>query len=328
MMFKGIAAFMLLAGSMSAQAASFYNCASNTGCVKSTVATTSTYTQTRYPVVFAHGMAGFNSLAGVNYWYQIPEALAAGGATVFVTKQASFNSSDVRGEQFRQQVLGILALTGAPRVNIMGHSHGGQSIRYALATLPSGTVASVTSIGSPHKGSPVADLIQQVANNPSLGGLTGALSTAVNGLGSLINLLSGNDPALKQDSLAGLASLSTAGSAEFNARFPLGVPATACGEGSYTARGAQLYSWSGTGGVTNALDPLDQGLNALKIVFKEPSDGLVGQCSSHFGRVLRDNYNMNHLDEVNQLLGLVSLLETNPKTVYRTQTSRLKLQGL
>ena len=33
--------------------------------------------------------------------------------------------------------------------------------------------------------------------------------------------------------------------------------------------------------------------------------------------MLRDDYRMNHLDEVNQVVGLVSIFETNPTTVFR-----------
>jgi triacylglycerol lipase len=51
-------------------------------------------------------------------------------------------------------------------------------------------------------------------------------------------------------------------------------------------------------------------------------------CSSHLGVVIRDNFNMNHLDEVNQVAGLVSIFETNPVTVFRTHANRLKNAGL
>ena len=36
-----------------------------------------TYTQTRYPVVLAHGMFGWDKMAGIiDYWYQIPQTLS------------------------------------------------------------------------------------------------------------------------------------------------------------------------------------------------------------------------------------------------------------
>ena len=63
-------------------------------------------------------------------------------------------------------------------------------------------------------------------------------------------------------------------------------------------------------------------------MYGENNDGLVGQCSSHLGTVIRDDYTMNHLDEINQLFGLTALFSTNPKSVFRTQANRLKNNGL
>ncbi|MNG20982.1 Lactonizing lipase precursor [compost metagenome] len=69
-------------------------------------------------------------------------------------------------------------------------------------------------------------------------------------------------------------------------------------------------------------------LGATSLTFSEANDGLVGRCSSHLGQVIRDNYRMNHLDEVNQTFGLTSLFETDPVTVYRQHANRLKNAGL
>ncbi len=38
------------------------------------------YTQTRYPIVLVHGLFGFDSALGVDYFYGIPDALRQGGA--------------------------------------------------------------------------------------------------------------------------------------------------------------------------------------------------------------------------------------------------------
>jgi triacylglycerol lipase len=54
----------------------------------------------------------------------------------------------------------------------------------------------------------------------------------------------------------------------------------------------------------------------------------VGRCSSHFGKVVRDDFSMNHLDEVNQLFGLTSIFETSPVSVFRSHANRLKNAGL
>ncbi|GMQ49414.1 hypothetical protein VB10N_44130 [Vibrio sp. 10N] len=76
------------------------------------------------------------------------------------------------------------------------------------------------------------------------------------------------------------------------------------------------------------LDPADPAMLILGLAFNEPNDGLVGQCSTHLGKVIGDDYKMNHLDEINGLLGIHHLFETDPKTLYRQHANRLQLQGL
>jgi triacylglycerol lipase len=280
--------------------------------------------KTKYPIVLAHGMAGFDELFGVyEYWYGIPDALEDKGATVFVTSVSQFNMTEVRGEQLIDQIETITAITGKPKVNLVGHSHGGLDVRYVGAVRPD-LVASVTSVGSPHKGADLADFL---ADNVEGGSFSEAvLSFFADSLGTILGLLSGsNDP---QDAIAALASLSSAGAATFNASYPQGVPASACGEGAAVVNGIRYYSWSGTGVLTNALDVSDAAMGLTSLFYDEATDGLVGRCSSHLGDVIRDNYFHNHLDEVNQILGLVSIFESNPKTLFKNHANRLKNLGL
>lgn len=284
-----------------------------------------TYAQTKYPIVLAHGMAGFSSIGGIDYFYGIPQDLRGNGATVYNTSVSAFNSAVLRGEQLLTQVEDLAAISGAKKVNLIGHSQGNQSIRYVAAVRPD-LVASVTSVGGVTFGSPVGDVVQ------GLTGLIGPAATnliarVVNALGSVEALLSGN-PSLPQDALEGtLPSVTTAGAAAFNAAYPAGVPATRCGQGAAVVNGVRYYSWSGTGQIYNLLDPADYIMKVTAAVIPEASDGLIGQCSSHLGTVLRDNYPMNHLHEVNQLLGLVGL-GADPVGLYRMQANRLKNLGL
>ena len=78
--------------------ASLVAAVTSTVTVNATAATT--YAQTKYPIVLAHGMFGFKSLLGgaIDYWYQIPSDLQANGAKVYVTQVAALESSEVRGE--------------------------------------------------------------------------------------------------------------------------------------------------------------------------------------------------------------------------------------
>jgi triacylglycerol lipase len=293
-----------------------------TSTVSVTATAASTYSQTKYPIVLAHGMFGFKSLLGgaIDYWYQIPSDLQANGAKVYVTQVAALESSDVRGEQLLTQVKNILAITGAAKVNLMGHSHGGHSIRYVAAAIPT-KVASVTAIGSPVKGAPVADLITKT------GSLSAVAYGALNALASVIEMFNGPG-SYNQSAKNSIAALSTSGSAAFTAKYPAGVPTTACGSGAATVNNIKFYSWGGTSPLTNVLDPTDALLGLTSLVTSQANDGLVTQCSSHLGVVLRDNYSMNHLDEVNLMFGLRNIFSTDPKSVYREHANRLKLAGL
>lgn len=284
----------------------------------------STYAATKYPIVLAHGLFGFNSVLGIDYYYGIAKDLQANGAKVYTTEVSAVNSSDVRGEQFVTQLQQILAVSGAQKVNLIGHSQGNQTIRYAAAALPQ-NVASVTSVDGVTFGSAVADKI--LALEASTGGvLTPLINSLLNGLGSIIDSASGSGN-LPQDAQASLTVLSSAGAQQFNARFPAGVPTTPCGQGAAKVNGVAYYSWTGIGVKTNAWDPGDLLLAVAASAFgNTPNDGLVAQCAAHLGTVIGDTYNMNHLDAVNQVLGLVG--KTDPVALFRQQANRLKLAGL
>ncbi|MGY5839284.1 esterase/lipase family protein [Vibrio chemaguriensis] len=283
------------------------------------------YTQTKYPIVLVHGLFGFDTLAGVDYFFGIPHSLTKDGAKVYVAQVSATNSSEVRGEQLLAQVETLLAATGAEKVNLIGHSHGGPTTRYVASVRPD-LVASVTSIGGVNKGSKVADLVRGTVSEGS-----GSEQLAVKlaqGLTTLINLLSGGSD-LDQDPLASLAALTTEGSLAFNQHYPEGVPTGECGNGDLLAsNGVYYYSWTGSSTFTNVFDPTDAAMMVLGLAFDGPNDGLVGACSTHLGKVIRDDYQMNHLDEINGLLGIHHLFETDPVTLYRQHANRLKLQGL
>ncbi|WP_312533281.1 lipase family alpha/beta hydrolase [Acinetobacter variabilis] len=310
-------------------AAACFTAHASTQASQVTAKTSSQYAKTKYPIVFSHGMAGFIRVGtdqfGLDYWYQILPDLARNGANVWATRVSPFNSSEIRGEQLLEQVKEIAAITGADKVNLIGHSHGGPTIRYVAGSEPK-LVASLTTVGAPHKGSPVADLILKAEGTAIEAPLVGT----INLVSKAITWAQGLDPnSYPHDSLAGGSSLTASGSAKFNQRYPIGMPTTTCGEGAYQQKGIYNYSFTGVGQVTNPLDP-DSALKvtALLIDGGKENDGLVSRCSAKFGKTIRDNYNWNHLDEVNQLLGLKNVFAPDPVDVYRQHANRLKLQGL
>ncbi len=116
---------------------------------------------TKYPVVLAHGMGGTAEILGIiDYWWGIEPALEDEGADVYITAINAMDGTVAKARAFKTQLLQILAVTGKPRVNLIGHSHGTIYSRYAISNLGLGPkIATHTSIAGPHRGSSVADLL-------------------------------------------------------------------------------------------------------------------------------------------------------------------------
>lgn len=283
------------------------------------------YTETRYPIVLTHGFLGFDSIAGVDYWYKVAETLQKDGAQVFITTVPNSNTPEVRGEALIPQIEQILAITGAEKVNLVGHSHGGPTTRYVASVRPD-LVASVTSISGVNKGTPIADKLMELSGDSAA--FNAVFGTVMNTMAEVINVISG--AGYDVDAMVAIGSMTTAQAGVFNAAHPDGIPATACGEGDYEANGVRYYSWAGADPSTNLLDPTDLITVAFSQFFPSGvvNDGFVGSCAAHLGMVIRDDFRMNHLDEVNQFLGLHDLSETDPLTVFRTHANRLKNTGL
>lgn len=279
----------------------------------------STYTKTHYPIVLVHGgVWGFDSILGViDYWYQIPSNLERSGADVYVTQVSNMNNSEVRGEQLIEQIEEILAVTGKDKVHLIGHSQGGTTIRYVGAVIPE-KIASLTAVGAPTLP------VQGVVPNSTL--LNNLVSPFASLFGGLIDVLSGGG--LPQNYAGSAEILSPDGLRKFNEQYPNGVPSTACGDGNAYGNGQYLFSWTGAAGFTHIADPIDYGFGPLSAILPGPDDGIVVSCSAHFGKVIRDDYFLNHADEVNQLFGLVSQRTGSPISLYRQHANRLKLLGL
>lgn len=289
-------------------------------------ATAANYTKTRYPIVLSHGFLGFDNLAGiVDYWTGIPAALERDGATVHMTTVSPAQSSIARGEEIIAQLEELKAATGAEKFNLVGHSQGALDARY-VATVRPDLVASITSLAGANQLSQFA-VIGTLP--PALQDLAlGISGNFIHAFGGFIAKLSGYEGEIN-----GAGAVDTfAHLDQFNALFPIGMPATYCGEGDavYNIDGydIRVYSWAGIGIKTNPLDFTDWLVSALAKASTEPGDGFVSQCGSHLGDVIRDDYNQNHLDVANMMWGLVSLQEANPKTLFRIHANRLKQAGL
>lgn len=282
--------------------------------------------RTNYPMVLVHGFSGFENVLGVSYFYRIPEALRREGAKVYIARVNPAQSTEFRGEELVHQLKEWAALDGVRKFNLLGHSHGGPTVRYAANVVPH-MVASASSLAGAHQGTPVFD---QGGPLNLQGGWSDALATPAM---KLIGYLTGTPSPDSASVAAAASSLSAEGAARFNARFPAGEPTTPCGQGPEKAAVAgheiRWYSYSGNRQLTNLLDPSDALLQFLALYMRgQDNDGAVPRCSSHWGRVIRDDYAWNHLDEINQVLGLIGPFAPSPVAFYIAHANRLKLAGL
>lgn len=290
---------------------------------------------TRYPLVLVPGMLGFIRLVLYPYWYGIVSALRRGGAVVVAVKVSPLHSSEVRGEQLLARIEEILRQTGAQKVNLIGHSQGALTARYAAAKRPD-LVASVTSVAGTNHGSELADYLQiHYPADTVRGRLLSALLRLINALMSLLET-GYRGPKLPVDIHASHNSLTTAGVALFNQRYPQGLPQTWGGQGPEEVNGVRYYSWSGTlqPGKTDKGRNLFDGTNRSCRLFARTfvreagqCDGMVGRYSSHLGTVIGDDYPLDHFDIVNQSLGLVGR-GAEPIRLFVEHAARLKAAGV
>ena len=114
-------------------------------------------TATRYPILMLHGV-GFRDLKWPLYWGRIPAALSAMGAELYYGQQDCWARVEENAKTVKARIRQILDETGAEKINIIAHSKGGLEARMAASSLGMGpAIASITTVGTPHRGSQTVD---------------------------------------------------------------------------------------------------------------------------------------------------------------------------
>ena len=121
-----------------------------------------------FPIVLAHGIARFDFLLqqlpataradGLNYFKNIKTFLESNGYVVFHSDVSFSGSVERRSRELANQINGFLG-DQYLKVHIIGHSMGGLDARHMIVDRPgmADKVASLTTIGTPHLGTPFAD---------------------------------------------------------------------------------------------------------------------------------------------------------------------------
>ena len=134
-----------------------------------------------YPIVLACGIARFDRVPplrwlaaqfgeSMHYFKQIRAALQEAGFSAHHTLVDWAGPVEKRAMELGREVDSILALTARRKVHIIAHSMGGLDARWMIARLGyAAKVCSLTTLGTPHHGSPVADWC--VANRKTARGI-------------------------------------------------------------------------------------------------------------------------------------------------------------
>lgn len=118
------------------------------------------YCNTQYPIILVSGLGFHDQNRIVNYWGIIPDFLKQHGANIYTAQQQAFLSIPDNAVKLKYRILDILELTKQDKINIIGHSKGGLEARYLTSKLGMGHhVASITTLGTPHRGTHLADII-------------------------------------------------------------------------------------------------------------------------------------------------------------------------
>jgi triacylglycerol lipase len=268
----------------------------------------STKAATKYPIVLSHGMGANADVMGItDYWGSIPSTLRSNGASVYITSVDPMQSKAIKGAQWKTQVLSILAVSGAAKINVIGHSDGGLYTRYAITNLGMAPyVASYTSMSSPHRGSPVADVIMGFAADT---GLTSAIAGTLNYVYSFMGV-TGQDCATNGKEETTTWMINT-----FNPNTPnmAGVYYQSYGADCLTAIGGQVLSplWA-----------------AMLVFGSGTNDGLVPVSSAKWGTyrgTLTGWFGVNHMSEVGLLE--LELAGYDPPTQFVSIAADLKSKG-
>jgi len=143
-----------------------------------------------HPVVLVHGLFGFDEITIGStrhaYFKGIGPVLAQEGRQVVQARLPAMGSIEVRARALADCVRAV----EGRRVIVLAHSMGGLDARYAIARLGlERKVAALITVGTPHRGTPVADLTTDLAARL---GIARALALAGVGLEALRDLTGAN----------------------------------------------------------------------------------------------------------------------------------------
>lgn len=242
------------------------------------------YLAPEHPIVFCHGLLGFDSVTigpaiaplQVTHWRGITSALESHGIQVLITRVPATSSPIDRAQVLFEK---IKEKYEGRKIHLIGHSMGGLDCRYLTTHLlppPSEQdperpypfqVLSITTIATPHRGSYFADYFMETVGKERLPSVLGLLDMLPNG--------GGDGKAFEFLTMENMR--------KFNEMTP-DVP------------GVKYFSW----GAVYEPGFIDTWKFSHGVILEKegPNDGLVSLASAKWGTYLGTLEHVNHLDLV------------------------------
>ncbi|HHT66746.1 MAG TPA: hypothetical protein GX010_00755 [Erysipelotrichaceae bacterium] len=112
--------------------------------------------KTKYPIILVHGIA-IKDFGLFKSFGKIDRYLIKEGFKVYKSKADGFGTIENNALFLKKEILKILEENNVEKINIIAHSKGGLDAKYMIEYLDmSKNVASLTTLCTPHKGSPIA----------------------------------------------------------------------------------------------------------------------------------------------------------------------------
>lgn len=227
-------------------------------------------------LVLSHGILGFATLHGIAYFNGVKEHLTAKfpGLRILAAQVPTAGTIEARGTALGDQILRALQPGGGLHpgepIHVIAHSMGGLDARFLLSpdnpANMADRISSLTTISTPHKGSPIADLVVTLGDPLDIGNEENLLAQALRaGL------------AHAGVEVGGLRNLTTDGVRRFNERFR-------------DHDGTKKFSVAGVGRGKKVLGISLDTCAALRLPYRivkdktgEDNDGLVSLGSATWG---------------------------------------------
>lgn len=115
--------------------------------------------KTKYPIILVHGIA-IKDILFVKTFGRIDANLKKNGFVVYKSNVDGFGTVENNALILKEEINKIMIECGVNKVNIIAHSKGGLDSKYMIQNLGMEEhVASLTTLCTPHKGSPIASNI-------------------------------------------------------------------------------------------------------------------------------------------------------------------------